>query len=73
MATPGADRTHLISQDKPAFVISCSSEHTMTQRVAELHDRKQALADVILEGGGSDAESLGHENLELPFAPLDAG
>ena len=67
------DRAHRIGQDKPVFVYKLLTEGTVEQRVAELQERKQALADAMLEGGGSAAKSLSHEDLDLLFAPLDAG
>jgi len=67
------DRAHRIGQDKPVFVYKLLTEGTVEQRVAELQARKQALADAMLEGGGSATKSLSHEDLELLFAPLDAG
>ncbi|MFP4602150.1 MAG: DEAD/DEAH box helicase [Halochromatium sp.] len=66
------DRAHRIGQDKPVFVYKLLTEGTVEQRVAELQERKQALADAMLEGGGSAAKSLSHEDLDLLFAPLDA-
>ncbi|MCF7979319.1 MAG: DEAD/DEAH box helicase [Chromatiaceae bacterium] len=66
------DRAHRIGQDKPVFVYKLLTEGTVEQRVAELQARKQALADAMLEGGGSATKSLSHEDLELLFAPLDA-
>ena len=66
------DRAHRIGQDKPVFVYKLLTEGTVEQRVAELQERKQALADAMLEGGGSATKSLSHEDLELLFAPLEA-
>jgi superfamily II DNA or RNA helicase len=65
------DRAHRIGQDKPVFVYKLLTEGTVEQRVAELQERKQALADAMLEGGGHAAKSLSHEDLELLFAPLE--
>ena len=65
------DRAHRIGQDKPAFVYKLLTEGTVEQRVADLQERKQALADAMLEGGGSATKSLSHEDLELLFAPLE--
>lgn len=67
------DRAHRIGQDKPVFVYKLLTEGTVEQRVTELQARKQTLADAMLEGGGSATKSLSHEDLELLFAPLDAG
>jgi len=67
------DRAHRIGQDKPVFVYKLLTEGTVEQRVAELQERKQALADAMLKGGGSATKSLSHEDLELLFAPLEAG
>jgi SNF2 family DNA or RNA helicase len=66
------DRAHRIGQDKPVFVYKLLTEGTVEQRVAELQARKQALADAMLEGGGTAAKSLTPEDLDLLFAPLEA-
>ncbi|NBC49665.1 MAG: helicase SNF2 [Gammaproteobacteria bacterium] len=67
------DRAHRIGQDKPVFVYKLLTEGTVEQRVAELQARKQALADAMLEGGGTAAKSLTPEDLDLLFAPLEGG
>ena len=44
------DRAHRIGQDKPVFVWKLVAERTVEERVLLLQQRKQAVADAVLEG-----------------------
>ncbi len=48
-----ADRAHRIGQKNPVTIYRLVTTNTVEERVIELHSRKQALADAILEGAGS--------------------
>jgi len=63
------DRAHRIGQDKPVFVYRLLTEGTVEQKIAEMQERKRALADVLLPGSGSGG-SWTEEDLQSLFAPL---
>lgn len=48
-----ADRAHRIGQKNPVTLYRLVTAGTVEERVIELHSRKRALADAILEGTGS--------------------
>jgi len=48
-----ADRAHRIGQKNPVTLYRLVTADTVEARVVELHARKRALADAILEGRGS--------------------
>ena len=45
-----ADRSHRIGQERPVFVHRVVAEHTVEEKILELHARKRALADAAIEG-----------------------
>jgi SNF2 family DNA or RNA helicase len=45
-----ADRTHRIGQERPVFVHRVVAEHTVEEKILELHARKRALADAAIDG-----------------------
>ncbi|QWT19221.1 DEAD/DEAH box helicase [Bacillus sp. NP157] len=61
-----SDRAHRIGQDKPVFVYRLITAGTVEERIEELKLRKAALADAVLEGGGS------RERLSFDESDLDA-
>lgn len=48
-----ADRAHRIGQDKPVFVHRLVAEETVEERILALQERKRALAEGVLGGGGA--------------------
>ena len=50
-----ADRTHRIGQQRPVFVHRLIAEDTVEEKILELHARKRALADSVIEGAQSAA------------------
>ena len=63
------DRAHRIGQDKPVFVFKLIAAGTIEERMLELQERKQALADHMLDGS-SGLGGLQETDLEMLFAPL---
>ncbi|MGL6161903.1 DEAD/DEAH box helicase [Microbulbifer sp.] len=60
------DRAHRIGQQKAVFVYKLIAEGTIEERIQELQQRKQSLADALLSGEGSALSRLnGEEILEL--------
>lgn len=65
-----ADRAHRIGQDKPVFVYRLVAAGTVEERIEALKQRKAALAEAVLEGGGSrERLSFDQNDLELLLAP----
>jgi len=52
-----ADRTHRIGQQRPVFVHRLIAEDTVEEKILELHARKRALADSVIEGAQSPSLS----------------
>ncbi len=50
-----ADRTHRIGQQRPVFVHRLVAEGTVEEKILELHQRKRALADTVIEGAATPA------------------
>ncbi|WP_207456490.1 DEAD/DEAH box helicase [Azospirillum sp. SYSU D00513] len=65
------DRAYRIGQDKPVFVYKLVTVGTVEQAILTLQERKQALADAVLEDGGAELPGLTDEDLNLLFAPLE--
>ncbi len=64
------DRAHRIGQDQPVFVYKLIAAGSIEERIAEMQERKAALADTILDGGGSTGPRFSDEDLEALLAPL---
>jgi len=65
------DRAHRIGQTRPVFSWKLVSEGTVEERIVALQERKRALADSIL-GGGGVAEGVNITELEELLDPLAA-
>ena len=64
------DRAHRIGQDKPVFVYRLVAAGTVEERIEALKQRKAALAEAVLDGGGSrERLSFGQDDLDLLLAP----
>ncbi|HEX7340996.1 MAG TPA: DEAD/DEAH box helicase [Rhodanobacteraceae bacterium] len=61
-----SDRAHRIGQDKPVFVYRLIAANTVEERIEAMKERKAALAEAVLSGGGS------REKLQFDQADLDA-
>ncbi|XFC37572.1 SNF2-related protein [Stenotrophomonas indicatrix] len=64
------DRAHRIGQDQPVFVYKLIATGSIEERIADLQQRKAALAEAILENGGSAAPRFDAADLEALLAPL---
>jgi superfamily II DNA or RNA helicase len=64
------DRAHRIGQDNPVFVYKLITEGTVEERIHALQQRKQALADSLLDRRGDAAPQWSQEDLEMLFEPL---
>jgi SNF2 family DNA or RNA helicase len=57
-----ADRAHRIGQQRPVVVHRLVAQETVEERILELHQRKRALAEVVLGAAGS-GEGLSKDDL----------
>lgn len=65
------DRAHRLGQDKPVFVYKLIAEGTIEERMLDLQQRKQALADALFDPGrAKGGTSFDQSDLELLFQPL---
>jgi superfamily II DNA or RNA helicase len=64
------DRAHRIGQTQSVLVYKLIAEGTVEEKMAELQERKQALADAMLDSGAAAGPSLSAEDLQALFAPL---
>ena len=64
------DRAHRIGQDKPVFVYKLLTEGTVEERMAEMQQRKRALAQGVLEGDAMPGTILAPDDLAVLLAPL---
>ncbi|MCF7991936.1 MAG: DEAD/DEAH box helicase [Thiohalocapsa sp.] len=66
-----ADRAHRIGQEKPVFVYKLLTEQTVEERILNMQQKKQALADGIFREGATDgAAAFRPEDIEELFAPI---
>ena len=64
------DRAHRIGQDKPVFVYRLVAAGTVEERIEALKQRKAALVEAVLDGGGSrERLSFDQDDLDLLLAP----
>ena len=59
------DRSHRIGQTKPVFAYRLIARDTVEEKVLALGEKKRALADSILQGGGGALKNITTEDLEL--------
>ena len=64
------DRAHRIGQEQPVFVYKLIATGSIEERIADLQQRKAALADAILENGGSAAPRFDAADLDALLSPL---
>ena len=65
-----SDRAHRIGQDKPVFVYRLIAAGSIEERIAELQQRKSALADSILENGSGTGTAFSEDDLQALLQPL---
>ncbi len=58
------DRAHRIGQDKAVQVHRLTTEGTLEERIADLHETKRALAEAIVGGGEAALTELANEDLQ---------
>jgi len=63
-------RAHRIGQDKNVFVYKLIAAQTVEERILELLERKQSLADSILSAGESKGALITEEDIEALLAPM---
>jgi hypothetical protein len=64
------DRAHRIGQEQKVFVYRLLTENTIEQKVAELQESKRGLVDGLF--GGERVSTIGSEEIEALFAPLES-
>ena len=64
------DRAHRIGQEQPVFVYKLIAAGSIEERIADMQERKAALAQTILDGGGSTGPRFSDEDLQALLAPL---
>lgn len=62
------DRAHRIGQDKPVFVYKLLCENTVEERILQMQQRKQALADQLFEAGPGQFDE---DDLDWLLHPLE--
>ncbi|MDN3919071.1 DEAD/DEAH box helicase [Pelomonas sp. PFR6] len=65
-------RAHRIGQTRPVFVYKLVVEGSIEERMLELQQRKEALAEGVLGADEADALKFGAEDLALLLAPLSS-
>ena len=60
-----SDRAHRIGQDRPVTVYRLVAEHTIEEKIIQLHNTKRDLADSLLEGSDQSAKLSMEELLRL--------
>jgi superfamily II DNA or RNA helicase len=63
-------RTHRIGQDKPVFVYKLVVAGSIEERMLELQQRKEALAEGVLGADAAEAVKFSAEDLQRLLAPL---
>ena len=63
------DRAHRIGQDKPVFVYKMITAGTVEEKIVEMQERKQALADSLF-AEGKQGSGLNADDLQALFEPL---
>ena len=58
------DRAHRIGQTKPVFAYRLIARDTVEERIADLQQRKRALAESVIRGDGAPLRELSAEDLE---------
>ncbi len=62
------DRAHRIGQTKPVFAYRLIARDTVEERIAELQQKKRALAESVIRGDGAPLQGLTVEDLERLFS-----
>ena len=62
------DRAHRIGQTRPVFAYRLIARDTVEERIAELQQKKRALADSVIRGDGAPLQGLTVEDLERLFS-----
>lgn len=65
------DRVHRIGQEHKVFVYRLITEGSVEQAIADLQERKQALADALFEGGEHGPLTLDASDIAALFQPLN--
>ncbi|MDR2680521.1 MAG: DEAD/DEAH box helicase [Tannerella sp.] len=60
-----SDRAHRIGQNRPVTVYRLVAEHTIEEKIIQLHNTKRNLADSLLEGSDRSAKLSMKELMEL--------
>ncbi|MCK4710687.1 MAG: DEAD/DEAH box helicase, partial [Gammaproteobacteria bacterium] len=63
------DRAHRIGQDKPVFVYKMITAGTVEEKIIDMQNKKQALADSLFSEG-QKASAISNEDLRSLFEPL---
>lgn len=64
------DRAHRIGQDKPVFVHKLIAEHTVEEKMQDLKNRKQALADGLFDPSGKTALDITDADIDFLLGPV---
>lgn len=64
------DRAYRIGQTKPVFVYRMIASGSVEERMLQLQQKKQRLADAVLHGGAAEG-ALSEEEIDDLFAPLE--
>ncbi len=63
------DRAHRIGQDKPVFVYKMITAGTVEEKIIEMQEKKQQLADALFNEG-SKGSGISSEDLQALFEPI---
>ncbi len=67
------DRAHRIGQQNPVFVYKLISEGTVEEKIQAMQERKQKLADAMLDQGEESGPRWSEADLEMLFEALPEG